>query len=138
MPPPESGPDFPDGAVYNPPPSVYAVCDGWKYFEHDQCRDLLPFADWEDDKSNFIVNLVRPLVGEYHDDLVSCAQDDDCQGKWDAFFATNTALGPGGADEAVRQSLAQYPHILALYTAARWAGVPVSQIWGAYSHKYGD
>ena len=102
IPPSGSGPDFPDGNVYSPPPSVYAACDGLYYYLEQKCRDLLPFGgDWTQPLREYAAKGLdfaacnSPASDQftcgYHHALKACASDSKCRAAIDNALTLGTA-----------------------------------------------
>ncbi len=117
------------------------TCGGLYYYTYDHCRDSLGNANvFKDAYYGAIVTVAKPLLGEYHQRLVSCVRDDECRKNSDAFFQTLQGFGPGGVDQAARDAAlaSPWPWLAGVYSILRaLPGTGASQVWAAYKYEYG-
>ncbi|MCL4231899.1 MAG: hypothetical protein KJ053_09970 [Dehalococcoidia bacterium] len=88
-----------------------------------------------------IVGLVRPLIGEYHKELVGCVRDIECRANTNNLMLVLQGLGPDGVDQTVRNAAlaSPWPWLASAYAILRAVpGFSFSQVWAAYKYEYTD
>ena len=143
MPPPESGPDFPDGNIYNPPPSAYAVCDGLYYYLEEHCRALLPLVDWTQPLREYarkglqFAGCQSPTATDFscafHEAMKGCASNTTCRS------AIDNALTLGTGAQQVGEILNLLPFLgVGGSTVGLWAAKygTVGFVYGAFSLEW--